>query len=410
MTSVRKAGVAAVWVLTLAAAFAAGRSSAPVRTEAAPDDLAAAIQHALGERDALDRAERTAQLLQRMGPEDVEAVAAVYDRLLNLIGESEIAPFVTAWARFDPKAAMVHALRWPFREKAGIGASAAMEAWAMRDPREARDAYEQIRTRHPHFDASLFLDMLTGWVYSGEGGVEDFIAKLPEAKLDDAISRVAAKTLRNRGVDGLVEWVGQITRSDAYDAKFKGKAFRRGVRLVARWEPERAAAWVLENRAEPFASEAPRILAEEWGAIDGRAALEWVRDYPDPGARYSAAREAFFYWLRADRKAASEWLQAETLTEFHDPALVVYAKDLGDRAPAEAIGWCERIRDEPRRLRCLARAAKQWYARDPVAAETWLQQSPLDEEARSEARKPRDRRWQRELDEDLPRRRVNDRS
>ena len=28
----------------------------------------------------------------------------------------------------------------------------------------------------------------------------------------------------------------------------------------------------------------------------------------------------------------------------------------------------------------------QWYAQDAVAAETWLQQSPLDEEARSRVR------------------------
>jgi hypothetical protein len=406
----RTAGAAAIWALTLATAFALGRSSAPVRTENVPDDLAAAIQRALGERDALDRAERTAQLLQRLGPDDIEAVAAVYDRLLNVLGESDIVPFVTAWARFDPKAAMVHALRWSFRDKAEIGAGAAMEAWAMRDPREALEAFEQIRTRHPRFEGSLFLDLLTGWTYSGQPGIEDFIAKLPEAKLEDAISRVAAKKLRNGGVEAVVAWVTEIIRSDAYDPKLKTRAFRRGVRLVARWEPERAAAWTLENRAEPFASEAPRIVAEEWGALDGRAALAWVRDYPDPEARYSAAREAFFYWLRADRKAASEWLQSETLTQFHDPALVVYAKEVGDRAPAEAIDWCERIRDEVRGLRCLERAARLWYTRDPVAAESWLQQSPLDEEARREARTPPDRSWLREMRDDQPRRRTNDRS
>jgi hypothetical protein len=95
--------------------------------------------------------------------------------------------------------------------------------------------------------------------------------------------------------------------------------------------------------------------------------------------------------LQSDRKGAVEWLESETLTAFHDPAISFYAKDLSGRAPEDAIPWCERILDSERRLRCLKRAAAKWYQRDAVAAETWLQQSPLDEEARRIARMPPDK-------------------
>ena len=57
--------------------------------------------------------------------------------------------------------------------------------------------------------------------------------------------------------------------------------------------------------------------------------------------------------------------------------------------PAVALAWCERILKEQKRLGCLKKIATKWYRRDALAAETWLQQSPLDEEARQGVRAPR---------------------
>jgi len=377
-----------VLLAAMAGAFALGRSTAPSPSDPAPANLAAAIEAALGEADAVDLAERTAHLLQQLDAENVDEVAEVYDRMLNILGEPEIIPFVAAWARFDPKAALQHALRWPFREKSEWGTRAAMAAWALRDPADAREAFERLSERYPDLRDALFLEMLTGWVYSGQGGVEDYIADLPDPRLESAIIRVTAKTLRGSGVDATLQWANSIIGNDAYTDNFKKKIFRRAIRMIARWDPSRAAAWAMENRDEKFAAESPRIVAEEWGTLDGRAALAWVRNHPDQAVHYQAAREAFLNWLKADRADAVAWLESETLTAFHDPAIVVYAKDLGNRTPADAVAWCERIFDPDRQLRCLKRAANQWYQRDPVAAESWLQQSPLDEEARSDARMP----------------------
>jgi hypothetical protein len=389
MLGANKAAVLLVWVLTVAAAFAVGRSTAPAGSDPAPENLATAIRAALGEPDVLDRAERTARLLRYLGPENVAGVVEVYDGMLNILGELAIRPFVAAWARFDPEAALKHTLRWPFRDKKEMGAGTAIEAWALRDPDAALEAYERLSERNPGLQEVLFLNMLTGWVYSGRGGVEDYIANLQIGKLDDAITRVAAKTLRSGGVDALMRWVDSITGNDAYENKFKKKAFQRGSRMVARLDPERAAAWVIENRGQAYALDGPRIIAEQWGMQDGRAALEWVRNHPDEEVHHQAAREAFRTWSQSDQAGALEWLESERLTTFHDSSVVYYAKELGHRAPAEAVGWCERVVDEQRRLSCLKKTATQWYRRNAVAAETWLQQSPLDEETRRTVRTPR---------------------
>ncbi len=392
----KRAAVLAAWALTLAAVFAVGRSTTPPERDpvpgplaaAVPEPLAAAIEAALAEPDVLERTGRTARLLQQLGPENVSEVAEVYDRMLNMLGELSIRPFVTAWARFDPEGALQHTRRWPYPPKKDIGAGMAIEAWAMRDPSAALEAYESMRIRDTELENLLLMDMIGGWVLSGRDGVADYVATLPSGRIDSAITRVTGRTLRHGGMEAAIAWVDSVTGNDAYPNRFKKKAFQRGSRMVARWDPERAAAWVMENRGQPYASEGPRIVAEQWGLKDGRAALEWVRNHPDPERHYLAARSAFLSWLKRDRDGAVEWLNSEDLTAFHDPAIVEYAKELAKREPAEAIGWCERVLEAKQRFHCLTKVAPLWYQRDALAAEAWLQQSPLDEKARRKVRTP----------------------
>ena len=392
MTGAKKGVVVGLWAATILAAFGAGRLTAPLEFAPVPDaaraDFGAAVRAALGEIDGVDRAERTASLMQQLNADNVAEAAAVYDQMLNILDPTDIRPFAIAWARFDPDAALDHTLRWPLREKQQIGAGAAIEGWALRDPRAALQAYEQTRTRFAGLDDELFLNLLTGWVYSGQEGLDEYVANVPKSKQDSAITRVVAKIIRHGGIDATMRWVNSIALDDAYEQRFKKTVFRRGIRMVARWDPERSAAWAMEHVGQGYAVDAPRIVAEQWGPRDGRAAIQWVREHPSEELRDGACREAFRTWLSSDRASASEWLESESLTAFHDPAIWLYAKDLSERAPEEAIVWCERVIEADPRLSCLKTVAAKWYQRDPLAAETWLQQSPLDEEARRAARTP----------------------
>jgi hypothetical protein len=390
---VKQGAVLGVWAATVVAAFAVGRVTAPPESASAPDDFRAAIRAALGEKDGFDRAQRTTRILQQLDSENVADVAAVYDQLIHILGESDLRPFVSAWAQFDPAAAFDHTLGWTL-DKQKIGAAAAIEGWAMRDPVEALRAYEETSARIPRLSEDLFLNMLTGWLYSDGGGLDEYLAGLSKSRQDMAIARVAAKLMRHGGADATIRWVNSIVRNEAYENRFKRWVFRRGVRIVGRSDPERTAAWAMEHTGHAYAQDAPRIVAEHWGSRDGRAALQWVRDHPSEDLQALAVREAFRTWSKSNRKAAVEWLETETLTAFHDPAIGFHAKGLSDPAPEEAVVWCERILDPERQLRCFDIAAPKWYQRDPVAAETWLQQSPLDEEARRAVRNPEIRRQQ----------------
>jgi hypothetical protein len=89
-------------------------------------------------------------------------------------------------------------------------------------------------------------------------------------------------------------------------------------------------------------------------------------------------------------------LDSEASAALRDPAREFKAKRMIDHEPEKALGWCERIQDVARQQACLESAAKEWYAQDAVAAETWLQRSPLDDEARRRVRKvPGPKRQQR---------------
>jgi hypothetical protein len=388
MAGGKKTAVFGVCAAMFAIGFVAARLTAPPESASAPDDFGAAIRAALGEADEVDRAERTAAVLQHLDAENVVEAVAVYDQMINMLDEMDIRPFASAWARFDPAGALDHTLHWRFRDKQQIGASAAIEGWALRDPVAALQAYDDASARFPSFSEDLFLNLLTGWLYSGEGGLVEYIAAIKGHKQEIAIARVVGKLMRKSGADATMAWVESIVRNAAYEVTFKKRVFRRGIRVVGRWDPELAGAWATEHEGEAYAVDAPRIIASLWGPRDGRAAMEWVRDLPREDLPELAIREAFRTWLASDRAEAVAWLESETLTAFHEPAITFYAKDLGKRNPEQAIGWCERILDAHRRLSCLEMAAANWYQRDPVAAEEWLEQSPLDEQARRTARMP----------------------
>jgi hypothetical protein len=163
--------------------------------------------------------------------------------------------------------------------------------------------------------------------------------------------------------------------------------FESSVRKAAASDPARTGAWVLEHAEAKHAANALVIVAKRWGRADGAAALEWLGAYPAGESRDKAIREAYLAWWTADWESAKAWMGSTSQSAFHDPALEVWVDQLLAWEPAKALAGCERILDVARRQRCLESGARKWYATDALAAEAWLQTSPLDEEVRSEVRK-----------------------
>ena len=380
-----------LWAATIVAAFVFGRAATPTEAAGAPEDLGASVRSALGEAGSLARLARTANLMQHLDADAVPEVAAVYDLMLSGLDECDIRPFVDAWTQIDPAAALDHTLSWPYESRRKFGVDAAIRSWAVRDPFDALLVSEQLRQEHPSLAAGAFKNLVIGWVQSGQRGLDSYIAGLSPLRRDDAIGLVVGGLMRRGGTKPTLRWAGAILGNDEYDSNFKKSAFRRGARSVARWYPERAAEWVMKHEGESYADQGVRFVAELWADRDGLAAMQWVRDQPAGKSRDDAVLRTFNRWSAWDPKGAEKWLFSESLTAFHDPAIDAYARLLNRKAPKEAVGWCERIADSDRQYGCLRMTSTEWYRNDAVAAETWLQSSPLTEEDRRIVRTPKSR-------------------
>jgi hypothetical protein len=382
----------ALWAATAVAAFGIGWITPPPHRPPAPDNLVASLRSALGEGDVIERQRRTASLLERLDADPLLEVAALYERMIPLIDSSELAAFFAAWARFDTLGALEHALSWRLpdqREQRGIALRAAIQVWAQRDPAAAQEMVEQIGTDIPAVSVALRHALVTGWAHSpgGQGGLASFLAELPPLQPRiELIETMARELVRGGGAEAALGWAEPVLRDEGYEPVFKRSVFRAVAGAAAHWDPERTAAWALEHSGADYATDGVGIVAKHWGRRDGEAALAWVGEQPAGELRDQAVREAFGEWTKTDPQSARAWLVEKKPAVLRDPALEFKAKRIVDHEPERALGFCERIEDSVRRKGCLESTAKRWYANDAVAAETWLQQSSLDDEARSRVR------------------------
>jgi hypothetical protein len=340
----------------------------------------------------IERQGRISRLLERLDPDGLPAVAALYERMIPLLDSSELGAFFAAWARFDPAGALDHARSWPRREmkeQREIGVRAAIQVWAQLDPSAARLVAVQIAADNPRLRGALWHGLVTGWVHSPQGqeGLGAFIADLPPlGHRDEAVENAVRELLREGGADAALGWADPILRDEGYNPIFKRSVFGSAIDSTAQWDPERAAAWVMEHSAADYAEEGPSVVAKHWSRRDGAAAMAWLGEQPAGALRDQAVREAFGQWSRTDPRRAKAWLNSEKLTALHDPALEIKAERQAAYEPERALGWCERIQESSRQQSCLESTARSWYGRNAVEAEAWLQQSSLDEEARSRVR------------------------
>jgi len=392
MLGINRGVLLGLWAATIVAAFVFGRATPPTDAAGAPEDLGASVRSALGEGGSLERAARTATLMQYLDADSLPEVVAVYDRMLSGLDECDIRPFVDAWTRFDPTAALDHTLSWPFANRRQFGVDAAIRGWALRDPFEALLVYEQVGVDHPSLREGIFKNLVVGWAQSGQRGLDSYLAGLSPLARDEASGLVVGGLLRKGGAEPTLRWADTVLGNDDYDANFKKSAFRRAARSVARWYPERAAKWVVEHQGKSYADQGVRFVAEFWADRDGLAAMRWVLDQPAGKFRDEAMLRSFNRWSVWDPQGAEKWLLSETLTESHDPAIDTYARRIGSQMPREAVGWCERIADTDRRYGCLKVSASAWYWSNAVAAEEWMQTSPLSEDDRRAVRTPKARK------------------
>jgi hypothetical protein len=192
------------------------------------------------------------------------------------------------------------------------------------------------------------------------------------------------------GSDPVMRWAEAIP---AADERYKRAVYRQVSTALAWADPEAAKRWCDAQCEGPFGASLRSAMVRTWlhNGDDMAAILEWVSRAPEGPSKTHALRTGYESWALKDREAALRWMQLK-IAEGPQPWIRLlfgaYARQLAATSPAAAIEWAERIEADSAREEMLIRIARRWHRQDAAAAEAWLSQSQLSEQARDKVRDP----------------------
>jgi hypothetical protein len=370
-------------------------ASGPVESEAIPEGetLADVVREALADvlrdGDAYSRARRLGALLPTLGPDLVPAVQQTLENPTLNFGATEYELLLRYWATHQGE----DASRWAveksptsFRIAAVL---ASLTVWAEADPQAAASATQKWVQR-PDVRNAVQVALVRGWFAANPSELARFIhdigAGLSRLR---ALSSYIRAVIQTQGIEAAVRWAESLPDDDA---TYKTAVYRQVSAALSLFDHEAGLRWCEAHCDGRYGNNLRNILAMRWVESDGAAALAWLSGAPEGYETNLAVRAAFARWGQIDRQAALDWMAAQTTGEpdpWLRPIFPVYARLLAKDSPADAIEWAERIeRDEEREIVLIA-VARAWRQIDEAAAEAWLKQSSLSEEALEEVRAPK---------------------
>jgi hypothetical protein len=358
--------------------------------ETLSDVVRATLTEMVQDEDGFSRARRLGALLPTLGPESVPTVEQMLadPRLALYLGATEVELLVRFWATHQPE----DALRWAVEQSPSAYRFASVYAslmlWAEADPQAALIAARLWSQRNDVREA-VQIALVLGWFAANDPPeLEQFIRDLgigfPQQR---ALSNYVRARIGKQGVEAVMHWAESVPDDDV---PYKLAVYRQVSNALALFDLEAARRWCEAHADGPYGKDLRTLVAGHWLRSDGAAALEWLSTAPESDETNRAVRNTFAQWVRFDREAALGWMAAQTTTGEPDPWLrptyPVYAQFLAEDSPADAIKWAEQTEDDADREVAINRVARAWFQVDEAAAEAWLLQSPLSEEAREKVR------------------------
>lgn len=349
-----------------------------------------AIRNALRDPDAYARARALGALLPTLGPEALPELQEVLgDPKLDIGGvESEL--LVRFWASHQPEAAT----RWaadrspPFHRNALV--QTALPFWVAADLQASLVASQEWQQLRPDIREPVARGLVLGWYASGQPGLQQYIRDIGggfERQL--ALATYLRAAIAKEGAEPVMRWAEAVPEDDP---TYKLTVYRQVASALPLFDHDAAIRWCDSHCDGPFGNNLRNITAGRWVVVDGPGAFRWLATAPDGHEKRLAIRSSFSAWVRMDPDAALAWMAQQgaegELPAWLAPVIPVYAVALAERSPLEAVEWAQRIEREREREITLIKVARLWRWADEAAAEAWLEQSPLSDEARAKVRDP----------------------
>lgn len=342
----------------------------------------------LRDPDAYARARRLATLLPTLGPEFVPAVKQTLEDTTLDLGATELELLVRFWATHQGEEASYWSVEKspPGYRLAAVMTSIAM--WAAADPEAAANAAEQWIAQKPDVSDAVQVALVRGWFTNDPVELAEYISNIEMGFVRQReLATYLRAVIQTQGIEAAMRW-GESVPDD--DTTYKVAVYRQMAAALPLFDHAAVLRWCEAHCEGPFGNNMRNIIARRWVRTDGAAALMWLSEKaPEGHDKNLAVRASFALWGQIDREATLAWMATQTAgepAEWLEPVYPVYARLLAEDSPAEAIEWAERIEGDEEREIVLSEVARAWWLRDEGAAEAWLLQSSLSEEAREKVR------------------------
>jgi len=361
---------------------------APAAGETLTDMVRESLADIYRDKDVYSRARRLGTLLPTLGPEVVPAVKQNLEDLTLDSRGTELELLLRYWATHQGE----EASRWAkdesppgYRE---VAVFAALSTWAEADPQAAVDVSWEWMEETPVLERIVPIAVIRGWYAKNDAReLAQFIGGLsPGIPRQRTIAAYLLTVIQAQGAEAATRWAESLPDDDK---SYKLAVFRRLVDALSRLDIEAGTRWCDAHCLGPYGDNMRSLIARTWVLRDGPSAMTWLSSAPEGYDKNLALRITFALWVRMEREAALAWMESQTTGEpepWLEPLYPVYARSIAGDAPADAIQWAERIEDDSARESVLIRVARVWHHLDEAAAEAWLLESSLSEEAREKVR------------------------
>lgn len=366
-------------------------AAAPVDSAAA-DAARESLLEILRIEDFSERTQKLASLLPTLGPEVVPSLPEIMNDPMLPLAATDHLLLVRFWAAHKAPRAAQWALTEapPFSRIATV--VAAFEVWAAADPHAAMAASQKRISQIGEARDAVQAGLVRGWYRTNPEELSQFIQELGMGlSRQRALSVYMHEVLRTQGPEALMEWA----EARQGDATYKTSVYRQVGAALPLYDLPASIRWCDAHCDGPYGKNLRSIIARRWVLTDGASALAWVGEkMPEGHDKDLAVRHTYATWGQVDHKAAVAWMTEQATGELADwlrPAIPVYARLLAENSPADAIVWAEQVEADDEREILLVGLARLWRQTDEAAAEAWLQNSPLSEQAREKVRTPVER-------------------
>lgn len=356
----------------------------------------ARLNAVLQSRDPYERARLLGELLPELDAEAIPLVESVLDRFRLHLGPVDFDLLIRFWAEHDPKAATM----WTFKRASPVYKTTAsrtvIEVWAEKDPAGALVAAENaLRDADIEVARAVQMALVRGWFETDRPGLDRYIYDLGAGiHRQRAIFAYALTVAEREGSDALIRWAEAVPEDDP---RYKASVYQQVLSALSWSDMEAAVRFCNAQCDGPFGGRLRNVLigTRLRNGDEGSEVVQWVANSrPTEEERLDLWKQqlwtSYAQWAFKEREKAVEWmremLESEAPPDWTGLLVGEFARQLSVDSPGDAIRWAEQIDDEGDRELTLIRIARRWRRQDEAAAEAWLADSPLSEQARTRAR------------------------